>query len=219
MWYIALRPPCLKFALRESRRLFCHNSTRAAPSAPSTGIVHGEGNGRSDVRKLTQLGPPVGSGDGAHHRLELGDSNRRGRLLGQAARMVHRQSATKGWTKAVHAQSQRRGRACDRSRGMLGAHREKEYVQPVIQSENVGFIEIVTRSPDTNPIEENFQHADEKKLKRDAKKRPKDVDESCKRFKEEFQRLADTGVLANTVASMPRRMRDILDADGGPTKW
>ena len=39
------------------------------------------------------------------------------------------------------------------------------------------------------------------------------------RFKSTLEDVASTGFITKTVATMPARMKDVIDAKGGPTRW
>ena len=48
---------------------------------------------------------------------------------------------------------------------------------------------------------------------------PKTQTDAIENFQAVFGGLAATGFLGSLPRSMPQRMKDVLDADGGPTRW
>lgn len=51
------------------------------------------------------------------------------------------------------------------------------------------------------------------------KRRCKDVDEWFERFKTIFMNLGKDGTVSDVTKSMPQRMKDIISAEGGATRW
>ena len=74
-------------------------------------------------------------------------------------------------------------------------------------------------SPDTNYVENIFGIAEERLNKVQAKKRAKTVKEHEARFEKVMKEIAEDGTLKKTMKTMPQRCKDIIAAEGGPTKW
>ncbi len=45
------------------------------------------------------------------------------------------------------------------------------------------------------------------------------VRESVARFQKILEELEKSGTITRSVATMPQRMKDVIAAKGGPTKW
>lgn len=96
----------------------------------------------------------------------------------------------------------------------------EEHAEDSAAAVNMEFIEgFPPLSPDLNPIEAIFGIADERLVARHANARAKDKGETLQRFKGEMEKMSAEGVIGKTIATMPRRMKDVLKVNGGPTKW
>ena len=74
-------------------------------------------------------------------------------------------------------------------------------------------------SPDLNPIENAFGAADDAVAKQSAADAPKTQKDAIENFQAVFGGLAASGFLGSLPRSMLERMKDVLDAHGGPTRW
>jgi hypothetical protein len=76
-----------------------------------------------------------------------------------------------------------------------------------------------TESPDCNCIENLFSQAKTWMVDQERKKCSESQEEANRRF-EKFCFLKSTGPrVLDLVDSMPERMRDVISANGGPTRW
>jgi hypothetical protein len=75
------------------------------------------------------------------------------------------------------------------------------------------------RSPCLNPIENVFGYAEERLEERWIEKRPVDPAETLARFREICAAAAEAGDIKRTVASMPKRLKLVIDANGGPIRY
>lgn len=75
-------------------------------------------------------------------------------------------------------------------------------------------------SPDTNPVEELFGIADDVLAKRFFKDGPPaDPDDTWKRFLEACDGAVAKGEVRRMQESMPERCQDLIENDGGATRW
>ena len=74
-------------------------------------------------------------------------------------------------------------------------------------------------SPDLNPIENAFGAADDAVAKQSAADAPKTQKDATENFQAILGGLAASGFLGSLPRAMPERMKDVLDAHGGPTRW
>ena len=74
-------------------------------------------------------------------------------------------------------------------------------------------------SPDTNPVENIFGIIEERLGKLQGKKRATSKAEHIARFKKVMGEVQEEGLLAKTLASMPKRCKLLIEAEGGPIKY
>ena len=72
-------------------------------------------------------------------------------------------------------------------------------------------------SPDCNAIENTFGAVEWRLAKGHSKKRAINVTEWADRFEKTLKGLEDDGTIERTVRTFPKRMQEIINANGGPT--
>ena len=75
------------------------------------------------------------------------------------------------------------------------------------------------RSMDLNPIENLFGICAKELDDKNAKKRAASVTETKTRFGGACEKAAEQGLITNMAKSMPERCRDVIEAEGGLTRW
>ena len=74
-------------------------------------------------------------------------------------------------------------------------------------------------SPDLNPIENLFGLSKKPMDAEQFKKPAEDEKETLKRFLSFAAREKTVKEVGNSIKSMPKRCKDVIEAEGGPTKW
>ena len=86
------------------------------------------------------------------------------------------------------------------------------------QKFNLERLEYPAKSPDFNPPENLFSTADDRKTKMDWKKGPApDLDAAALRFKSTCEKICKEGAQLKAAHSMPDRLEECIENQGGPT--
>lgn len=92
-------------------------------------------------------------------------------------------------------------------------------VRKAMAESNVHFLEdYPARSPSCNPIENIFGIAENAFMRMHVKRRPKSEEETLQRFNGACDEAQSKGHIKKTMASMPKRLEVLIEADGGPIK-
>ncbi len=76
-----------------------------------------------------------------------------------------------------------------------------------------------TASPCLNPIENLFGNSEERLAEMWVEKPSKSVEETISRFRDVCKEQEEEGEIFNLCKSMPRRLRKVIAAKGGPIKY
>ena len=77
----------------------------------------------------------------------------------------------------------------------------------------------VANRPDLNCIENCCSIIESRMAKGGVEEKYADRAAWVEGFAETFQDLAHEGILSKCIRSMPQRLKDVVAARGGPTKW